>query len=90
MFSHLMEGVEMREEDLVYAVYAQCPCSARMAYQPGFRYWECSDVLLGRANIYSKHESHVPFGFYDVKSENQPGANKRTMKPVSDEQIKAM
>ena len=69
--------------DLVYAAYARCPCGAGMAYRPGDNFWDCSFILLGKAIPTGQtgsvqHTAHLPFAFYEVKSENQPSAGMAT------------
>lgn len=69
------------ERALVFAAYARCrTCSAGMAYHRGIGMrgaWDCSAVLTGQAADPENHE-HLPFMFYEVKSENQPSARGAT------------
>jgi hypothetical protein len=76
------------DERLIYAAYARCPCGAGMAYDPAAEsgatihgYWDCSAILLGKADDKVKHEARLPFAFYEIKSENQPSANGATTRP---------
>ncbi len=72
---------KLEEKDLVYAAYARCPCGAGMAYASGLKYWDCSEILLGRADVGQKHQAQLPFAFYEIKSENQPSANRCSTRP---------
>lgn len=44
-------------------------------------YWDCSAIILGTADKEKQHTEHLPFSFYEIKSENQPSANGRTTRP---------
>ena len=79
----------LTDDDLVYAATARCPCGAGLAYVPGGRhptgvpihgYWECGDVLLGRAKPDGTHQRY-PFVFYEIKGERQPSARGATTRP---------
>lgn len=75
-----------RDKDLVYAARARCLCGAGMAYPRGaspFHYWDCSDILTGRAAPRgqagaTKHEAQLPFAYYEILSEGQPSARGAT------------
>lgn len=79
-------GMSHKDSDLIYAAYVRCKCGAGMAYPRGCgpcHYWDCSDILAGRAVESGKpgavlHEAKLPFVFYEIKSENQPSANGAT------------
>lgn len=71
--------MSLDEKDLVYAESARCICGAGLAYKRGLDYWDCSEILLGRAiprgNKGSvQHTAKLPFIFYEIRTENQPGA----------------
>lgn len=83
------------EADLTYAATARCQCGAGLAYgamceEPPFRgpsYWDCSDILLGRAVPSGQpgavtHSDRFPFAFYEIKSEHQPSAKGATTRPT--------
>lgn len=77
---------ELTDAELVYAATSRCLCGAGMAYPKGIGgrgYWDCSDILTGRASTLVKHEARLPFMFYEIKSENQPSANGATTRRVS-------
>ena len=75
---------------LVYAAHSRCPCGAGLAYDPCFEdeksvfkgplsgYWDCSAVLLNKAEVNVKHTAQLPFAFYEVLSEQQPSARGAT------------
>lgn len=77
-------------ERLIFAAYSRCPCGAGLAYDPCYEdedsvfkgplsgFWDCSDILLGVANVAVKHTDKLPFAFYEVKSEQQPSVNGAT------------
>lgn len=82
------------EDDLTYAATSRCPCGAGLAYGPmcveppfkGPSYWDCSDILLGRAIPSGQpgaveHTAKLPFTFWEIKSENQPSARGATTRP---------
>jgi hypothetical protein len=73
-------------KDLVYAATVRCLCGAGMAYVKSralsdMKFWDCSAILLGRADEKVKHEARLPFVFYEIKSEKQPSANGATTRP---------
>ncbi len=83
------------DKDLTYAADTRCPCGAGLAYGPmcvqrpmkGPSYWDCSDILMGRAakvdsgGFSVRHTALLPFAFYEIKSENQPSAKGLTTRP---------
>jgi len=78
------------DDQLIYAAYARCECGAGLAYpedaDPFKGYWDCSDILTGRAIPKDepgavKHSGRYPFIFYEIKSEKQPSANGATTRP---------
>lgn len=81
-------------KQLRYAATARCTCGAGMAYEPGGEsgkpihgYWDCSAILTGTAIPSGqpgavKHESRLPFAFYEIKSEGQPSAHGATTRPT--------
>lgn len=85
-------------ERLVFAADARCNCGAGMAYDPTgevtradstpFRApsaWDCSRLLLNAPRDLGVPEGHdhLPFAFWQIKSEYQPSANGRTTRPKS-------
>lgn len=80
-----------KDKQLVYAANTRCLCGAGMAYPKSMGpdgYWDCSDILTGRAIPSGqegsvKHEAQLPFVFYELKSERQPSANGATTRPRS-------
>lgn len=75
---------DFEERELVYAAAVRCSCGAGFAYPKGTGIhgeWQCSSILLGKAERGSTHKSPMPFAFYEVKSENQPSANGKTTRP---------
>ncbi len=88
-------GRAKRLKGMTFAATARCPCGAGLAYddsceEPPFRgpsYWDCSAILLGDAVPSGQpgavsHTDHLPFAFYEIKSEGQPSAQGRTTRPV--------
>lgn len=77
------------DDELIYAAYSRCPCGAGMAYvknpSSDMRYWDCSNILKGIADVKVMHTGELPFAFYEVKSENQPSAYGATTRPKSDD-----
>lgn len=82
----------LRDEDLIYAAAARCPCGAGLAYRRNAgpfgdkAHWDCSDILTGRAIPSGQpgaktHTDRLPFAFYEIKSERQPSANGATTRP---------
>jgi hypothetical protein len=79
----------LKHSRLIYAAYSRCPCGAGLAHREGVGpdgYWDCSDILLGKAVPKGEpgsvqHTAQLPFVFYEVKSENQPSANGATTRP---------
>lgn len=75
-------GMSYKDTDLIYAASTYCVCGAGMAYPEGcgtHHYWDCSDILTGRAVKLGepgsvRHEGKLPFVFYEIKSERQPSA----------------
>lgn len=71
-------------DELLFASHERCECGAGFAYPKGMGMWgswNCSAILLGRAEKGSTHSSAMPFSFYEVKSEDQPSANGATTRP---------
>lgn len=82
---------------LIYAATSRCLCGAGMAYPengaypdgkpdgplrwPQGGYWDCSEILLGTADVQVQHEAQLPFVFYEITSEKQPSANGATTRP---------
>jgi len=78
-------------EELIFAATNRCHCGAGLAYPKNIGingHWDCSDILLGLADLESKrpnenyakveawdgnHTGELPFSFYEIKSELQPG-----------------
>ena len=89
-----MKKPPYKDKSLVYAAYARCKCGAGLAYaprgesgQPIQGYWDCSDILTGRAIPMGQegsvqHDDRYPFVFYEIKGENQPSADGATTRPV--------
>lgn len=79
----------LTDAELIYAAGARCPCGAGLAYAKGIGahgYWDCSDILTGRAvpkgqDGAKQHCDHYPFVFYEIKSERQPSAGGATTRP---------
>lgn len=75
-------GMTYTDNDLVYAAYARCLCGAGLAFPEGcggFHYWDCSDILTGRAIKSGEpgamiHQDKLPFAFFDIKSERANSA----------------
>lgn len=75
-------GTTYTDSDLVYAAYARCLCGAGLAFPEGcggFHYWDCSDILTGRAALSGTpgallHQDKLPFAFYEIKSERANSA----------------
>lgn len=76
---------------LLFASHARCKgCDAGLAYFMGTTAseWDCSAVLLGRAQAGEKNADGTwkhptyPFAFYEIKSEGQPSANGATTRPA--------
>lgn len=64
------------DEELIYSQSILCPCGHGLAYPKGcgpFHYWDCSAILKGIANKTVTHTGQLPFSFYEIKSEQQPG-----------------
>ena len=62
-----------KDDELVYAATAKCPCGHGLAYPEGCgpsHHWDCSAILKGIANKDVKHTGKMPFMFYSIKSEN--------------------
>lgn len=79
---------KFNEDELVYAAVARCQCGAGYAYPEkiGVRgEWTCSAILTGKAELGSTHDGHLPFAFYELKSEGQPSANGATTRPIKEE-----
>jgi len=73
-----------KDNELIYAATSRCQCGAGLAYFKGSAYWDCSDILTGRAGKEEQeivHDGAKPFSFWKVKSENQPSANGQTTRP---------
>lgn len=78
-------------DELIFAAYTRCPCGAGMAYPKNIGVrgnWDCSAILLGEADINVQHEAPLPFAFYEIKSEQQPSANKATTRKTLEENDK--
>lgn len=74
----------LTDKELIYAAYARCPCGAGMAYAKGIGahgFWDCSDVLTGRAKPNVVHDARLQFVFWSIKSEQQTSANGATTRP---------
>lgn len=81
-----------RDDELVYAAFARCPCGAGIAHWTkaapfgDTAFWDCSDILTGRATPKSQegsvqHTARLPFAFYEIKSERQPSARGASTRP---------
>ena len=82
----------LRDNELIYAATTRCSCGAGIAYWKkaapfgDTAYWDCSDILTGRAIASGQegsvqHTAQLPFMFYEIKSENQPSARGATTRP---------
>lgn len=72
-------------DELLFASHERCECGAGFAYPKGMGMWgswNCSAILLGKAERGTTHSPAMPFSFYEVKSENQPSANGATTRPI--------
>lgn len=73
-----------KDDELIYAAFGRCPCGAGMAYPKGIGghgFWDCSDLLTGRARSNyggPRHTERLPFTFWEIKSDQQPSANGAT------------
>lgn len=84
---------QLTESDLIYAAYSKCPYGAGLAYVRGIGingYWDCSDILLGRAKTkeepgHVQHTGRMPFIFWEVLSEDQPSAKGATTRPKQEQ-----
>lgn len=82
-------GVKYTDDELRYSAYSRCECGAGLAYPKDCginHYWDCADILTGRAIPADKegakqHAGQLPFMFYEIKSEDQPSANGATTRP---------
>jgi hypothetical protein len=79
----LERGEYFTDKELRYAAFSRCGCGAGMAYPKGAppnHYWDCSDILTGRADPRRpvQHSARLSFAFYEIKSEDQPSANGAT------------
>lgn len=83
------ERCELKDSELIYAATARCPCGAGLAYATGIGphgFWDCSDILTGRAAATGQPESkphcaRYPFAFWSITSESQPSAHGATTRP---------
>lgn len=85
------QGKPFKDKNLRYAARNKCPCGAGLAYVRGlpyskafgrdFNYWDCSDILTGRASKDVEHTAQLPFMCYEIKSEDQPSAYGATTRP---------
>lgn len=78
---------QFTDDDLIYAGHSRCPCGAGLAYHEHLTYWDCSDILTGRAAPAGspgakQHTDKLPFTFYEIKSERQPSVNGATTRPA--------
>lgn len=74
------------DEELTYSATVKCVCGAGLAYPKACgmnHYWACSAELKGTANQEVPHTGHLPFAFYELKSEGQPSANGATTRPTT-------
>lgn len=80
----------LRDSELVYAATSRCPCGAGIAHKAApfgdTSFWDCSDILTGRAVPSGsegslQHTGRLPFAFYEIKSEKQPSARGATTRP---------
>lgn len=69
-------GTCAKLNNLVFAAEARCPCGAGLAYNKSNNdnCWDCSDILLGKADKKLIHTAKLPFVFWEIKSEEQPSA----------------
>lgn len=77
--------------ELVYAAWSRCPCGAGLAYVPARTpdggYWDCGDILLGRAAAHGmagavQHTGQLPFAFYKVVPETSSRAEGQSTRPT--------
>lgn len=85
--ARIKAGMPFRDEELVYAARARCPCGAGLAYPQDIGMhgaWDCSDILTGRAKAErGAHTTPLPFMFYEIKSEDQPSAQGATTRQAA-------
>lgn len=81
---------KLTESDLVYAAISRCSCGNGLAYRKGCGpdecYWECSDILLGKAKSITdpdhvQHTGKLPFAFWEVLAEGDYAAYGATTRP---------
>jgi len=72
---HRGDGEAFTDMELSYAERARCGCGAGLAYPDGIGMrgaWYCSRLLRGEVEASIEH---LPFMFYEIRSESQPGAS---------------
>lgn len=74
------------DAELTYAAVARCECGAGYAYPKNSSIhgrWICSSILKAedKALPPTRHSAELPFAFYDVKSEGQPSADRKSTRP---------
>jgi hypothetical protein len=63
-----------KDTELFYSRSSRCPCGAGLAYPKEcspLHYWDCSAILLGKADKHVKHTAQLPFSMYDIKGERE-------------------
>lgn len=81
----LKENPIFKDDELVYSLYALCPCGHGLAYPKGCggsHYWDCSAILKGIADQSVKHTDQLPFAFYSVKSEREGQTTRGVFRPM--------
>jgi hypothetical protein len=73
------------DEDLFYSRVALCPCGHGLAYIKecgSQRFWDCSAIFKGIADLTIEHSAQLPFAFYDIKGEQDYNGKVSTTRGV--------
>ena len=73
-------GPSFTADELRFSATARCSCGAGLAYPKCSGIdgcWDCSEVLMGTADITLIHSGRMPFSMYNIKAESDHNGTTR-------------
>lgn len=75
-------------DELRFSATARCECGAGFAYPVNISFyagaWECSAILMGKADRNVLHSGCMPFASHEVRSESQSILGNITTRPIKE------